>query len=121
MRSVPWWPCAVQPAASGDGMTNGQKYVLGLDPTVNHANGVTVAVHQDAQGRCALQFPSLIDRTYQIYFSGDLAGTWTAAGAPLAGTGGTLSWTDDGSATGSPPTSVNRRFYRVNIQYPPAQ
>jgi len=110
-----------QPAASGDGMTNGQKYILGLDPTVNNSNGVPVMVNKDAQGRFALQFPSLIDRTYQIYFSGDLAGSWTAAGAPLTGTGGLLSWTDDGSSTGSPPTSVNRRFYRVNIQYPPAQ
>lgn len=112
---------ADQLAASGDGMTNGQKYVLGLDPTVSHAMGVSVTASKDAQGRFALQFPTLIDRVYQIKFAGDLAGTWTAAGAALPGTGGVVSWTDDGSATGSPPSSTNRRFYRVSIQYPPAQ
>ena len=112
---------ANQPAASGDGMTNGQKYVLGLDPTVIHPMGVTVTVGKDAQGRFSLQFSTLIDRIYQIYFAGDLAGPWTSAGAALSGTGGVVSWTDDGTATGTPPTSSDRRFYRVSIQYPPGQ
>ncbi|MEI6608005.1 MAG: hypothetical protein WCP35_22105, partial [Verrucomicrobiota bacterium] len=112
---------ANQPAASGDGMTNGQKYVFGLDPTVIHPIGVTVTVNKDAQGRFTLEFPTLIDRIYQIYFSSDLAGTWTAAGPTIPGSGGVLSWTDDGTTTGTPPSSTNRRFYRVNIQYPLAQ
>ena len=112
---------ANQPAASGDGMTNGQKYVLGLDPTVIHPMGVSLTAGKDTQGRFTLQFPTLIDRIYQVYYAGDLTGTWTAAGAALSGTGGVVIWTDDGSATGAPPSSTNRRFYRVSIQYPPAQ
>jgi hypothetical protein len=110
-----------QPAASGDGMTNGQKYVLGLDPTVKNANGVKVTVSKNGQGNFVLQFPTLIDRLYQISYTGNLGGSWTAAGSPLNGTGGTATWTDDGSATGSPSNGATHRFYRVGIQHAPAQ
>jgi len=102
-------------------MTNGQKYVLGLDPTVNNANGVKVAVSKDGQGNYVLQFPTLLDRLYQISFASDLAGGWTPAGPALIGTGGILNWTDDGSLTGTPSKNVPRRFYRVTIQHAPAQ
>ena len=110
-----------QPAVSGDGMTNGQKYVLGLDPTVNNATGVNVTAGKDGQANFVLQFPTLLDRLYQISFTADLAGAWTAAGPALIGTGGILNWTDDGSVTGSPSKNVARRFYRVTIQHAPAQ
>ena len=109
------------PAAANDGMTNGEKYVLGMDPTVIHAMGLNVTVGKDEQGHFTLRFPTLIDRTYQISYAADLSGTWAAAGTALPGTGGVVSWTDDGSATGTPPSSTNRRFYRVSIEYPPAQ
>ena len=109
------------PAASGDGMTNGQKYVLGLDPTVKNANGVKVGVSKDSQGNFVLQFPTLLDRLYQISFTGRLEGSWSPAGAAINGTGGTVTWTDDGTATGSPPAGAGKRFYRVNINYAPAQ
>ena len=115
---------ANSPAPAGDGMTNGEKYVLGLDPTVVHPIGLSVTVTKNPQGRFALQFPTLLDRIYQISYAADPAdpaGTWSAAGSTLSGTGGVVSWSDDGSTTGSPPASAKRRFYRVSIQVPPAQ
>jgi len=56
---------------------------------------------------------SLADRTYSIFYSGDLL-TWHLAieSFPSAGNQ-TTSWTDDGTLTGLPPLLAPRRFYRL--------
>jgi hypothetical protein len=64
-------------------------------------------------GKTTLTWSSLSDRSYSIFYSHDLF-TWDLADDSLpSGTLGTTSWIDDGSQTGSPPSLVPWRFYRI--------
>ncbi|MEW6534036.1 MAG: TIGR03790 family protein [Candidatus Auribacterota bacterium] len=58
---------------------------------------------------------------YRIYYSNTLgsASTWTQAGPDRAGTGSTITWTDDGRNTGSKPQSdpsLEMRFYKITSE-----
>ncbi len=102
----------------GDGLTNMQKYVLMLDPTKAEPGGIPgVVVTYNSQGYAVLNFPTMRDRTYGVYYSTSLGSTanWTQAGASLVGTGSGMQWTDDGSQTGGAPSGSNHRFYKVLI------
>ena len=101
----------------GDGLTNLQKYILMLDPTVAAHGTITVQVTRNASGQPVLNFPSLPDRFYRVYYSAGLGtnATWTQAGSALVGTGAKLQWTDDGSQTGGAPGSSRQRFYQVQV------
>lgn len=69
-----------------------------LDPTAGHAT---------------LTWSSFGYSTYDVLFSDDLL-TWRLAQAGLRSYNrGFISWIDDGSRTGSPPSLAGRRFYRV--------
>ena len=54
---------------------------------------------------------------YQIQYSGDIVDTqeWITA-ANLRGRLGTMSWTDDGTATTPAPDLATNRYYRIVIQ-----
>jgi hypothetical protein len=66
-------------------------------------------------GGISLSFPSTSGVNYGLEWTTNVAGTWTAIPGSLSGTGATITWTDDGSQTGSPPTTAPRRFYRVRL------
>ncbi len=101
----------------GDGLTNLQKYILMLDPTVVANGTLRVDLTNDGNHQPVLNFATLPDRFYRVYYSSVLGGnaTWTQAGPALLGTGAKIHWTDDGSQTGSAPGASQRRFYQVQV------
>ncbi len=68
-----------------------------------------------------LRFQTRLDRLYRISFSNDLGTPWTEISGDLAGTGAEVTWTDNGSQTGSPPASEPHRFYKVEVILPPVE
>ncbi len=103
---------------AGDGLTNTQKYLLELNPTqAEPGAALATSVTHNAAQLPIVTFPTLPDRLYTIFFSPTLGPSahWVQAGTPIIGTGSTAQWTDDGSQTGSSPTTVSSRFYQVRI------
>ena len=76
----------------------------------------TVTITRLGNGNVQLSFPSQTGVTYQIHWDADLTPPWTPISPTLNGTGGVLTWTDDGVLTGSLPSSVPRRFYQVLVE-----
>jgi len=100
---------------ANDGLTNFQKYILGLNPLFRAAGTPPTKVSRNASGQTVLQFQTIPDRVYRIYYASGLGGFWTQAGGAITGTGATATWTDDGTQTGGLPSLAATRFYRVEI------
>ncbi len=66
------------------------------------------------QANIKLTWPTATGFGYQVEWSADLD-QWFPVGTPAPGTGADMTWTDDGSQTGSPPSAQRRRFYRIRI------
>ncbi len=104
----------------GDGLTNRQEYILGTNPVVADAASASLAINRTSPTTVALTFPSVRDRVYKVSYTSSLTNpTWTQAGANLTGTGSPIIYTDDGSDTGSPPTTSTPRFYRLDVSLVP--
>jgi|GEM_PF-4727759 len=65
-----------------------------------------------ATGRSTINVRTVAGRRYQVSHSQNLT-TWQNAGEAIFSRGTALTWTDDGSATGTAPSSSLPRFYRV--------
>lgn len=100
-----------------DGLTNLQEYILGTNPTVPDSASASLAITHPTSSTVNLQFPTLRDRLYQIYYRNSLTGGWTAAGSAIAGTGSSYTWVDNGSVTGSAPSG--QRFYKLQVSLVP--
>jgi len=104
---------------SGDGIPNWLKYALGLDPTKSGtavANGVvydnsgllggggtnTVQIYTAAE----IAFQTVVGTSYQIQGVSSLSSGWQNIGAPLQGTGSTLSYL-------TPSRNNVQQFFRV--------
>ncbi len=103
---------------TGDGLTNLQKYILGLDPTKADAAQFKLIITRASSSTVNLSFPSITNRLYQIVYSSSPAGPWTNAGSALWGTGSNMIYTDNGTDTGSPPNAGTRRFYKLQVSLP---
>ena len=113
-----WWkqkyglsitdPTLAGASPMGDGLTNLQKYIFGLDPTIA-SNGQPHTSVAPAVGGFVFSFSTVSGRNYQPQVSTDLA-TWSALGSPITGDGTTKSATDL--------TTGPRRFYRLLISLP---
>jgi fibronectin-binding autotransporter adhesin len=85
---------------------------------INHgsiltAAGVAISLVSPSGQNFTVQVQSLAGHTYQLQYSASMVSpTWTNTGAPQAGTGGVLTFTDYG-ATADP-----QRFYRVLVTAP---
>ncbi|HCN28967.1 MAG TPA: hypothetical protein DIT64_09405 [Verrucomicrobiales bacterium] len=97
----------VQVSDSGGG-TDTQQLVL----TVNAPPAITPQASRDVNGNIVLAWPTTIGAWYQVEVSDDLM-NWLPLGAAVAATQAAMSWTDNGTLTGSPPAIEDRRFYRV--------
>ena len=100
----------------GDGLTNLQEFLFGTNPFVSDATFVQVKITAPAANQRLLRFPTRADRTYRIHFTPSLTQPFTALAPDIAGTGGEVSWLDDGSQTGTPPSSTGQRFYKVEVR-----
>ena len=69
---------------------------------------------RNADGTISLTWPATIGRSYQVEVSSDLV-TWTPLGSPLQATASAMTWIDDGTQTGTHPSTSTRRIYRVRI------
>jgi len=72
---------------------------------------------RNANGTFTLTWPTTIGDSYQVQFSNDLA-TWTPLGGSSTAATSSMSWTDDGTQTGTPPPMTTKRFYRVQVTAP---
>ena len=62
----------------------------------------------------SLAWPTTPGVRYQVEWSDDLA-LWHPAGSSIIASTSGMTWTDDGSQTGSSPNTQNHRFYRLRI------
>ena len=99
----------------GDGLTNLQEFLFGTNPLVFDATFVQVKITAPAANQRLLRFPTRADRSYRIHFTPSLTQPFTALAPDIVGTGGEVSWLDDGSQTGTPP-NAGQRFYKVEVR-----
>ena len=102
--------------ASGDSRSFLERYLLGMPSGSNSSYDWQTSPPNETTGTVDVNFATLPDRKYQVFWSNDLI-TWNPASAEIAGDGTTRVWTDDGSVTGSLPGSTpdKKRFYRVRV------
>ena len=103
--------------ADGDGMSNRDEFIFGTSANVPDHYPFTAAC-DSASGTASVAFPTLTGRSYRVMYSTTLL-DWLPATPAIAGTGATVTWTDDGSATGSPPGGASMRFYRIEAALAP--
>jgi len=105
----------------GDAYSNYDEYVLGLDLEVAEFNGLPqglIAIIES--GEFTITFPVLAGRSYRVWYVDDLTQTWQPAGRSFSITEDNPAyvWTDDGSNTSPNPSTVDRRFFRIEITRP---
>ncbi len=101
----------------GDGKTTMQEYILGTNPIMKDDGIPRPQISRNANN-FTLSFPTILDRTYRVFYASAPGGTWTQAGGDIYGSGSINTWTDDGSQTSPAPSTVPRRFYRIQVSLP---
>lgn len=112
----------------GDGISNRSEYLAGTDPTSIDSrfavSGIEVPVAGAVAGAGALSDASITVkwlsseyRTYYLYYSDDAFSDdmpWSLA-QHVTGTGGVMSWQDDGTYTGTAPLAddISKRYYKI--------
>jgi hypothetical protein len=94
-------------------LSNLQEFIFGTNPVVADSASTALVITHPTVSTAALQFQTLRDRNYKVYYRDSLTSTWTQAGSDIAGTGSTYNWVDNGSLTGSAPTT--HRFYQLQV------
>ena len=100
----------------GDGVNNLHEFLLGLKPTKGDASSQPqISLHADSDGSLVLEFPTLSNRLYQLYWSSNLVDGWTPFGNLLDTTGhpGTDNQKQILDANENP-----RSFFKLEIQRP---
>ena len=103
--------------SDGDGVSNLREFVFATASNVSDRYAF-FTTYDSLSGAASVTFPTSTGRTYRVFFSGDLL-SWQPASAVVAGTGATMVWTDDGTATGSLPAASGKRFYRILVTVVP--
>ena len=100
-----------------DGRTNLQEYILGLNPNLPDAAKAQLAIIRTSPMTNQLTFPTIHNRRYQISYTNSLGGSFSAAGGSIIGNGSTGQYVDNGTDTGSPPTT--KRYYKLDVSLIP--
>jgi glycosidase len=100
----------------GDGIGNLSEFIAGTSPLAPNTASPQVAVGQNANGHRTLRFQTIRDRSYRIRYTNDLTQAWQSIVPAISGTGGEVTWTDDGTQTGG--SMAVQRFYRVEVLPP---
>jgi hypothetical protein len=94
----------------GDGVTNGQEYLAGTDPSVRTSVLRISEIQQNGDDN-TVRFQTVAGRTYRVEASDTLQdGSWTVVQENIAGTGSEISVTDAGGV------SHSKRFYRLIVE-----
>ena len=96
----------------GGGLTASRSFLLTVRPPAPAPLVPNIAATRNGDGSVRLDWNAETGGWYQVEYSADLV-TWRAGGTATKATTTSASWTDDGTATGSPPGSVAQRFYRL--------
>jgi hypothetical protein len=105
----------------GDAFTNFEEYVLGLDLGVAEFNGLPKGlIARNLNNDFTITFPALAGRSYRVWYVDDLTQAWQPAGDRFSITDDdpTYIWTDDGTSTTPQPSSVDLRFFKIEIARP---
>lgn len=102
----------------GDGRNNREEYAFGANPRVSDAATSSVAIARNGAGNFVLTWHTAPGLTYRVEYRNDPALPWQTAPSVIAGTGGNVTWIDDGSETVTPPGAEVRRVYRVKAVIP---
>ena len=102
--------------SDGDGTSNLDEFVF--DTAANASDNYAFTTTYNPNGTVTVSFPTVVGRSYRVNYSNTLLG-WLPGSAPIAGTGATMTWTDDGTSTGSPPSNTARRFYQIAVTVTP--
>lgn len=103
--------------SDGDGITNLDEFILATAADVSDRYAFSTRYDTPA-GTATVSFPTVAGRNYRVLYSATLL-SWEPASPVLTGTGTTLTWTDDGSTTGTPPAGKPQRFYRIEVTVAP--
>jgi hypothetical protein len=103
----------------GDGVSNWDEFVAGTSPT--NGNEFFELVQTANSTGITLWFPTATQRQYRVWYVNHsvMATNWTATPSTINGTGGTVQWTDDGSATVPHPNQVTNRYYKIDVELTP--
>lgn len=96
-----------------DGVSNLKEWILGTSASA--PDNYSVVMDYATGNAAAVRFQSILSRNYRVMYSEDLS-NWLPASNTIQGTGEILTWSDDGSATGSSPLGRRARFYRVQVE-----
>jgi hypothetical protein len=105
----------------GDAFANFEEYVLGLDLGLVDFNGLPKGlISKNLENDFTITFPVLAGRSYRVWYVDDLTQPWQPAGDrfSIADDDPTYIWTDDGSNTTPQPSSVDLRFFKIEIARP---
>ena len=105
----------------GDAFTNFEEYVLGLDIGVAEFNGLPKGlIASNLNGDFTITFPVLAGRSYRVWYVDELTQPWQPAGNrfSIAEDDPAYTWSDDGSSTTPQPSSVDQRFFKIEITRP---
>ncbi|MFO1531048.1 MAG: tetratricopeptide repeat protein [Kiritimatiellia bacterium] len=105
-----------------DGVSNRGEYIAGTAPDSFSSKPQVQQITQLPNG-VQIRFPTVAGRTYRVWYRNHSLdsppGVWTQApGVQIAGTGGVVTWVDDGSATSPSPVNpdLRLRFYRFEVE-----
>ena len=105
----------------GDPYTNYEEFVLGLDPDSAEFNCLPQGlIEGDGSGGFTVTFPVLAGRSYRVWYVDDLTQTWQTAGSSFSISEDNTAhvFTDDGTETTPDPTTIDNRFYKIEITRP---
>jgi hypothetical protein len=105
--------------ADGDGVINKDEYTANTDPT-SDTDYLHVSQSQQEADGLFIYFPTKAQREYAISYmnNGLLSPAWIPATNGIPGTGGTVSWEDDGTVTTPHPFTATNRYYRIDVSLP---
>ena len=104
-----------------DGVRNADEYIAGTSPNNGTDYLRTTQESITNSGGVVVQFPTKVQREYFISYinQGLVNPAWSLVSTnPINGTGGTVTWIDDGSQTAPPPILATNRFYRIHVGLP---
>ncbi|MGI9244564.1 MAG: hypothetical protein ACR2RV_27430, partial [Verrucomicrobiales bacterium] len=100
--------------SDGDGQTDGAEFAAATSP-IDPGDALKItSTTQLASGEVTFTWPSKLGVSYGVRF-GDLS-SWAVIATGLAGNGGEMSFTDDGSLSGSLPSDADERRYQVFVE-----
>jgi len=95
--------------ATGGSATQSYTLVIEAPPSEPHW---TASSTRNSDGTVTLGWATIPGAWYQIEVSNDLT-HWTKLGSSTLASSSAMSWTDNGTQTGTHPSSAPKRFYRV--------